>query len=274
VPTHVFYETATSPGVGTIRNRPADPDHESLNRYNMAADDDGRPLLSAQPTNFSVRLWSLDGKRLVEWETLGSTRKEIVSVWREDDSPEEDPPLRSQTIEIDLPRPDAAAPDEILTPVESPELDRLIQHEVKAEVGLIPGTAPKRPIVRIDFSALEPYLLEHEGPTIGMAVDLLCDGEVRFRTRGWIWTTERDSADPESRYVLTNLYIVITRDVPTQPPMRTLDFTSGNWSVRLKSDEFAALQNFNCTKYWVGEVTLPLEIPNEIRDENWRERNQ
>ena len=34
---------------------------------------------------------------------------------------------------------------------------------------------------------------------------------------------------------------------------------TGAVSLRIRSDPLVALRNFDCDRYWVGEVTIPLE---------------
>jgi len=262
----VFYETWTPAGLGVQQIEPTNSEFESLLEYDMLSDDEGRPWRAAQPTNCEISFWTRDGEVIVEWDALHQSRSERVTVWYQGDQPDKDEPAASKDIELNWSAPTPTPIDEILTPIVDPELDQLIRETVTAQVDMPPGRNVRDPFIRIDFTALEPYLLEHDGPTIGVAVDLLRDGEVQHRVRGWVWTTDAlPATDAESQYVLTNLLITPGRDIPTVLAMPRLDFSSGEWTVRLRSDEIAALQNFNCTEYWVGEVTIPLEIPATMR---------
>lgn len=38
------------------------------------------------------------------------------------------------------------------------------------------------------------------------------------------------------------------------------ELLEGNWTIHIKGDGATALRDFEATKYWAGEITLPLKV--------------
>lgn len=171
----------------------------------------------------------------------------------------------ARTFEIPIPQPAPAAIEELLTPVQSPELSALLVERVSAELRgadrMPPGVFPG---VEVNFELLEGYFRAEEVPTIGVVVEVMRDGEVEFSGRGWVWMRDTSPLSSTAARVLANLRIHVP--LPTvwlsllNQEERYAKFTNGEWTVRLRSDAELALLNLDCDEYWVGEVVIPLTV--------------
>ncbi len=173
--------------------------------------------------------------------------------------------------EVSVPRPTAALIDEILTPVEAPEIATLLAAEVTATLGMGGRSGVQRhsqfPVVFVDFSGLEESFLAEALPTIGVVIEILQDDQVQFSGRGWAWTQDISPLQPITARVLTSLAIQV--EIPSGAGTRRgsiniadlpYDFTTGVWTVRLTADPQTALFNIACHEYWSGTVTIPLDV--------------
>lgn len=87
--------------------------------------------------------------------------------------------------------------------------------------------------------------------TMGVSFVLRCDNKVIASDK--VWATLRHS---DASWYLSPAGPIVMRAYDRED----CDFTSENWTVTLKSDLPTALRDLKSTRYWAGEITLPVEV--------------
>lgn len=175
---------------------------------------------------FDVKLWQL---RQGDWN-------------RERDT--EIPRVDLGTLKVEIPYVIGGAMDEVMTPVESPVLDKMMG-SLQYRVG--PGWVDAGTHNIIGGAA--------EGIAFGAIFEFRLDGELIARERQW-WDGTR--GDPAERNGGSEWVRVDPAPAHFKSPWDATP--SEHWIITIKSDPETALRLIDRSNYWKGEVQVPLVV--------------
>lgn len=127
--------------------------------------------------------------------------------------------------------------DDVLTPVESEEMDRILQDNLSYEVGdgwitCTPSLATEIPLF--------------EGVAIGVVMEFVLDGEVMAtELHWWLGGAEHPPHDRQWGWTKKSPWLAQSGEV---------------WTIRIHSDPEIALRVIDADRYWSGEITIPLTV--------------
>ncbi|MCZ6493640.1 MAG: hypothetical protein O6933_06115 [Planctomycetota bacterium] len=146
---------------------------------------------------------------------------------------------------IEVPVRIAGKLDEIMTPVQSPQMDQILRDELQLNVIRFTeaGFFDVWPSVWVTNTPL------FDGIALGLVTEFLLDGEVVAGTTYWWEGGARtfDAAQTANPY---------WGDFQRLARMRSEE----NWTARLRGDAEVALRVVGVDKYWSGQVTIPITL--------------
>jgi hypothetical protein len=162
--------------------------------------------------------------------------------------------------------------DDVLTPVELPDLDEAIAQRANAIFRRRGWGDIEQPYVAIAVHAgckvdmdeeeppagLCPELARHPDVTFAARFEIMHRGEVVATARGW-WRFSGWGVAPFENAVAVE---GMGADVMERAP------DDGQWSLRVASDPDTALRDLGSSRYWKGDVTVSLRVTDA---RNWEE---
>ncbi|MCK4871273.1 MAG: hypothetical protein KAS72_00965 [Phycisphaerales bacterium] len=146
----------------------------------------------------------------------------------------------------------AETTEDVLIPIESTTVSEAIRSSIEFDVWApIPDSIGFRPALT-ELADLAPI-------TFSVAIEYVLGDEVLFSTSVWWDVQPADSEGEVSATRVLGLYDVLLRDSLARRIAARAQESRDAASLQIRSDPVVALRNFDCDRYWVGEVTIPLE---------------
>jgi hypothetical protein len=142
-----------------------------------------------------------------------------------------------------------ATPEEAITAVKGPSLDAAVKKALQVNVSTWNGSAGPTPERNLAIYIDRTKAPELRGIALGLTVDLLKNGTLLHTLKfdeltddGFTGSTMRAIATPDAFHTNT----LDPADVP-------------HWTIRIRGDAEASLREFDCEKYWAGQIDYPLK---------------
>ncbi|MHC4948698.1 MAG: hypothetical protein ACYTG1_10605, partial [Planctomycetota bacterium] len=136
-----------------------------------------------------------------------------------------------------------------LKPFEGERLDDAVRETF--DFGVVQWTDGRSP-VRIRFNPRSTFASEFEDVAIGVRVELLRDGE-RARQLDLWWRAGRIADDRGYGWQASNEVDDLLARVNDEAE-------SGRWVMRITGDRALALRAGEASRYWAGEISVPIEV--------------
>lgn len=157
--------------------------------------------------------------------------------------------------------------DEVLEAVVDPGIDELIRDLVTAKFDMNPWAG--RPVLEIDATGLRDFFRNDPSPVIAADVELVQDGHVHHRDTVRFWAPPTDSLlrmDLERWPILLDKRISFTSLESLLDRMMVDHFEQEKpLLLRLRSNPSLALSIHCCDSYWEGDLTIPVDVSEELR---------
>jgi hypothetical protein len=164
--------------------------------------------------------------------------------------------------ETELPITVRGAVDDVVNGVRVPEIDEALRTHLGAWLyrrGLGSGGAARLSLgvnTNCDGNlyAASPGichdLAQHPGVTLAVRIQIQHDGITVGTCRAW-WRGTQYGTTPLEGWLSID---------DQAPDWRSLDRNDGKWRLRIVSDPEMALRDFESSRYWLGDVTVPVRV--------------
>jgi hypothetical protein len=171
-------------------------------------------------------------------------------------------PAGVQTITVRVHRLESDAPQPILKVANDPACAYIMQKAFNQ--GVVRWSSGRSPM-RISYDPRQTFVGEFDDVAIGVVIDVIRDDGAIARTLRMWWLGGRFVDDSGRNFgwelPIENLELI-----------KQVNETDGRWFLRVRGDEALALRAGGGTRWWSGEVRLPLGVndrPNEAPPPSW-----